>query len=104
MLRYGEIKERDAGSWAYDAIDRSGFLTYLSTPIDAIATQAGLSEGASRYSRENARLSLVLGPSAGLLTDTFNLAFEDNRLETAQKLLPFKLYQQIYNVATGGYK
>ena len=104
MLRYGEIKERDAGSWAYDAIDRSGFLTYLSTPIDAIATQTGMSEGASRYSRENARLSLVLGPSAGLLTDTFNLAFEDNRLETAQKLLPFKLYQQIYNVATGGYK
>ena len=104
ILRHGEIKERDAGAWAYDTIDRSGFLTYLSTPIDFVGKVSGLSEGSSRYSRENARLSLIGGPSAGLLMDGLDLAFEDNRLETAQKLLPFKLYQQIFNVATGGYK
>ena len=105
MLRYGEIQERSMAQWSYDTVDRSGFLTWLSTPIDQAVTHLGLSEGSSRYSRQNARLSLIGGPSAGLAVDIYDTALgesSDQRIRAAQKLTPFKLYQQIYDVIVNG--
>ena len=105
MLRYGELKDRSMAQWSYDTIDRSGFLTWLSTPIDQAVTHLGLSEGSSRYSRENRRLSLFFGPTAGLGVDIYDTALgedADQRIRAAQKLTPFKLYQQIYDVIVNG--
>lgn len=105
MLRYGEIQDRSMAQWSYDTIDRSGFLTWLSTPIDQAVTHLGLSEGSSRYSRESRRLSLFFGPTAGLGVDIYDTALgedADQRSRAAQKLTPFKLYQQIYDVIVNG--
>lgn len=105
ILRDGEIKERSMSQWSYDVIDRSGFLTWLSTPIDQAVTHLGLSEGSSRYGREKSRWSLIGGPSAGLAVDIYDTALGDStdqRLRAAQKLTPFKLYQQIYDVIVNG--
>lgn len=105
MLRYGEIQDRSMAQWSYDTIDRSGFLTWLSTPIDQAVTHLGLSKGSSRYGRQNARLSLIGGPTAGLMVDIYDTALGENsdqRIRAAQKLTPFKLYQQIYDVIVNG--
>ena len=105
MLRYGEIQDRSMSQWSYDTIDRSGFLTWLTTPIDQAVTHLGLSEGSSRYSRENRRLSLLFGPTSGLAVDIYDTALgedADQRSRAAQKLTPFKLYQQIYDVIVNG--
>lgn len=105
MLRSGEIQERSMAQWSYDTMDRSGFLTWLSSPIDQAVTHLGISEGSSRYGRQNARLSMIGGPTAGLGVDMYDAALgetSDQRINAAQKLAPFKLYQQLYDVITNG--
>lgn len=102
ILNNGEIKDRDAGQWAYDVIDRSGFLTYMS-PLFASGLMY-MGETPSRYSRERNRLGLVFGPTGGLMEDGLQLGdaaltgdFE-RAGDMAQKLTPFSLYQKIFKV------
>jgi len=104
ILRNGEIKERTMGEWSYETIDRSGFLTFLSVPIEGTRAAFGM-DGGSRYQNVSGRLSFIAGPTGGLLNDLLDLtSAEDNekRLQVANKLTPFKIYQQIFEVITGG--
>lgn len=104
LKRSGEIKKRSLGQWGYDIVDRAGFLMFLSTPISAGIQQAGLG-GSSRYSMERNRLALLAGPSGGLINDLLDLkdatvAGDGDRFsQVATKLMPFKLYKQIADVA-----
>lgn len=105
FLRNGEIKDRTQAQWAYDIIDRSGLLLYLSTPLASATSMFG--NEASRYSKERNRLALLFGPTGGLITDAWDMADataqgDTDRMGTVgQKLLPFKLYQQLATVALG---
>jgi hypothetical protein len=90
--------------WSYETIDRSGFLTFLSVPIEGTRSAFGM-DGGSRYQNVSGRLSFIAGPTGGLLNDLLDLtSAEDNekRLQVANKLTPFKIYQQIFEVITGG--
>ncbi len=104
LKRDGEIKKRSLGQWGYDIVDRAGFLMFLSTPISAGIQQAGLG-GSSRYSMERNRLALLAGPSGGLINDLLDLKDAtvsgdgDRMSQVATKLMPFKLYKQIADVA-----
>jgi hypothetical protein len=106
LIRDGEIKERSAAQWGYDVIDRSGFLTYLSTPSAQV--MRFFDAEASRYSNERNRFALVGGPTGGLVQDLMDLggAVGEGDLErmgrTGQKLMPFRVFAQIYDVITGG--
>jgi hypothetical protein len=102
MINQGELRERTPSQWAYDTIDRSGFLAYLSTPSAQVMRLFG--EQPSRYANERNRFALVGGPTGGLVQDLWDAgdaaAYGDmERLgEVGQKLLPFKVFSQIYNV------
>ena len=104
LKRSGEIKDRSLGQWGYDIVDRAGFLMMLSTPISAGIQQAGLT-GSSRYTMEKNRLALIAGPSGGLINDLWDLGDSaiagdgDRMSQVATKLMPFKLYKQIADVA-----
>ena len=104
IIRNGELKERTMGEWSYETIDRSGFLTFLSAPIEGTKFAFGM-DGGSRYQNVSGRLGFLGGPTGGLLNDLLDLtSAEDNekRLQVANKLTPFKIYQQIFEVITGG--
>lgn len=104
IKRNGEIKDRSVGQWGYDIVDRAGFLMFLSTPISAGANTFGMT-GASRYSQERQDIGLILGPTGGLFTDIMGLTRNavDGDMErvnqSLNKLMPFKLYKQIADVA-----
>lgn len=107
-LRYqGSIKERSLGQWGYDVADRAGFLMMLSVPLAEAGRTLGIAEKPSRYSSEKNRMSLIGGPTGGLITDVLDLkdAISDGDGDRIQqvgnKLLPFKLYKQIYDVTIG---
>jgi hypothetical protein len=107
ILNNGEIKERDMGQWAYDVVDRSGFLTYMSPYIGGAMMRLS-DQTPSRYSREKNRgLSLVFGPTGGLAEDLYDLgdAVSYGEFERARdiggKLLPFSMYQKIFKVIFG---
>lgn len=109
IKRNGEVEERSASQWGYDIVDRAGFLMFLSTPISAASQQFGMT-GASRYSMEKNRIALMLGPTGGLINDTWDLADAavardtDRMSQVGSKLMPFKLYKQIADVALEQYK
>ena len=104
-LRNGKIKERTPDQWAYDILDRSGYLMYLSAPSAQVynwaAWAAGSKSRPSRYSQNSNQLAMFLGPSGGTLSDIVktmtNLKYGDTDAagKHAQKLLPFHLYQQV---------
>ena len=107
-LRYqGKIKDRDLTQWGYDVMDRAGFLMMLSVPLAEAGKFVGVFEQPSRYSAEKNRWSLLLGPTAGLVEDGLDLsgAIRDGDTDRIQqignKLLPFKIYKQIYDVTIG---
>lgn len=103
ILRGGEIKERTNGEWAYDIIDRSGYLTWASAPLSMTAFITGIGE-TSRYSQVNQRLGTLGGPVGGLITTALDLTQAEDgeaRAKAAAKLLPFKMHQQIFDVITG---
>jgi hypothetical protein len=109
LKRKGKIKDRTPAEWGYDIMDRSGFLMWLSTPMAQITKELNIMGGGvgSRYSSERNRFSLVGGPTGGLLQDLMDMkdasvrgdtdAMQDNLI----KLMPFKLYYQLANVAMG---
>jgi hypothetical protein len=105
ILNNGEIRERDAAKWAYDVIDRSGMLTYMSPILGNAMMYAG--ETPSRYSREQNRLALAAGPTGGLGEDLLRLGDaaltgDTERMgDQAQKLLPLSMYQKIFKVIFG---
>ena len=109
IKRSGEVKDRSPTQWGYDIVDRAGFLMFLSTPISAASQQFGMT-GASRYSMEKNRMALLLGPTGGLINDTWDLADAtiagdtDRMSQVGSKLMPFKLYKQIADVALEQYK
>lgn len=107
-LRYqGKIKDRDLTQWGYDVMDRAGFLMMLSVPLAEAGKFVGVFEQPSRYSAEKNRWSLLLGPTAGLVEDALDLsgavrdADTDRIQQIGNKLLPFKIYKQIYDVTIG---
>ena len=106
IKRNGEIKDRTVGQWAYDTVDRAGFLMMLSTPIAEISKQLGVGD-VSRYSMEKNRISLLGGPTGGLINDLWdgvNAATQgdvDRLTQVGTKLMPFKLYKQMADVALG---
>jgi len=62
-------------------------------------------DGGSRYQNVSGRLGFLGGPTGGLVNDLLDFTTaEDNerRLEVANKLTPFKIYQQIFDVIRGG--
>jgi hypothetical protein len=109
LKRKGEILDRTPTEWGYDIMDRSGFLMWLSTPMAQISKELSIFGGGvgSRYSSERNRFSLVGGPTGGLLQDLFDLKDSSRRgdtdamQDTLIKLMPFKLYYQLANVAMG---
>ncbi len=104
LIRGGELQERTMAEWSYETIDRSGFLTFLSAPIEGTKFAFGM-DGGSRYQNVSGRLGFLGGPTGGLVNDLLDFTTaEDNerRLEVANKLTPFKIYQQIFDVIRGG--
>lgn len=105
LLNHGEIKERDATQWAYDVIDRSGMTTYMS-PLIAEVLKHTSGDMPSRYTAERNRWTLLGGATGGLLQDGLDLkdavvAGDGERAgKVAQKLAPFKIYSQMYNLVT----
>ena len=105
LLRHGEVKERSPSQWAYDVIDRSGYLMYLTVPSAQVynwaAWMAGETERPSRYSNLSNPKSLILGPSWGTLSDIesalVNLQYGDTDQagKHALKLLPMQMYKQV---------
>lgn len=108
IKRSGSVKERGLAQWAYDVVDRAGFLMFLSTPLAEASKQFGAGD-VSRYSMEKNRLSLIGGPTGGLINDAFDFGSAvrdgdgDRMLQVGNKLLPFKLYKQMADVALGNY-
>ena len=106
LLRGGQIEERTNGKWAYDIIDRSGYLTWASAPVSMGGRLLGL-DGSSRYSQLNGRLGMALGPTGGILGNLMDVGqAEDSEARTraAIKLTPFKIHQQIFGIITGAEK
>jgi hypothetical protein len=107
ILRTGEIKDRDQSEWAYDIIDRSGLLAYTSPLLAEVMMRFG-EQLPSRYARERNRLTMVLGPTGGLIQDAADLydagtTGDTERFgNTALKFLPLHVYGQMWNIATGG--
>lgn len=108
IKRSGSVKERGLAQWGYDVVDRAGFLMFLSTPLAEASKQFGAGD-VSRYSMEKNRLSLIGGPTGGLINDAFDFGAAvrdgdgDRMLQVGNKLLPFKLYKQMADVALGNY-
>lgn len=109
ILNHGEIKDRDAKSWAYDVVDRSGLTAWLSPMIaQGVKTVGGQT---SRYSSERDRFVLIGGPTGGLVQDVWDLGTNvasgdgDKVWKTTKKLAPFnmlgKLWNMIHSTATG---
>lgn len=109
LKRKGQIKDRTPAEWGYDIMDRSGFLMWLSTPMAQITKELNIAGGGvgSRYSSERNRFSLIGGPTGGLLQDLLDMkdasvAGDTDRMQdNLIKLMPFKLYYQLANVAMG---
>ena len=105
LLRTGEIKERNAGEWAYDILDRSGYLMYLTVPASGAFTFAnvalGLQSAPSRYANQSNQMAVMFGPSGNTLTDLWNVgqgaAFGDTDqiAKHGSKLLPFQILKQV---------
>ena len=105
LLRTGEIKERNAGEWAYDILDRSGYLMYLTVPASGAFTAAnvwfGLKSAPSRYANQNSVFGFLGGPSANTLMDLSGLAGgamygdADAMGAAASKLIPFQILKQV---------
>ena len=106
LLRHGEIKERSASAWAYDILDRSGFLMYTTVPSAAVynwgAWAAGSKERPSRYSQNSNQLSFLFGPTGGTMADIMgagtNAMYGDTAAagKHALKLAPWQSFQQIF--------
>ncbi len=109
IINNGEIKDRDAKTWAYDVVDRSGLTAWLS-PMFAQGLKLVGGE-TSRYSSERDRWALLAGPTGGLAQDVMDLGSAaiagdgDRVLQTTKKLAPFnmlgKLWNMIHSSATG---
>jgi len=106
LLRHGEIKDRSASAWAYDILDRSGFLMYTTVPSAAVynwgAWAAGSKERPSRYSQNSNQLSFLFGPTGGTMADIMgagtNAMYGDTDAagKHALKLAPWQSFQQIF--------
>lgn len=106
LLRHGEIKDRSASAWAYDILDRSGFLMYTTVPSAAVynwgAWAAGSKERPSRYSQNSNQLSFLFGPTGGTMADIMgagtNAMYGDTAAagKHALKLAPWQSFQQIF--------
>ena len=105
LLNDGKIKERSALEWGYDAIDRAGYLAYLSSYLSAGIRMVGGTT--SRYSQERNRLAQILGPTGSLIQDTWDVADGvaqgdvDRTTKAAWKLAPLSTYRQVIDLATG---
>jgi hypothetical protein len=102
IQRDGKIKDRSAGQWAYDIVDRSGILMYLSAPLADAKKFLNIGGGeTSRYSMEKDRLSLLLGPTGGLVSDVLDMKDAittgdvDRATRVGTKLMPFSFYARI---------
>ena len=104
LQRSGEIKERSPVEWAYDVLDRSGYLMYLTVPSSMAFNMAnvafGLKEAPSRFANRN-QWTLFLGPSFATAEDIsgsiFNLAHGDAEQagKHAMKLVPFQILKNV---------
>ena len=105
LLRSGEIKDRNAGEWAYDILDRSGYLMYLTVPASGAFNMAnvafGLKSAPSRYANQNSILGVMLGPSGNTIADMAGLGYgalygdTEAMAKHGQKLLPFQILKQV---------
>ena len=105
LLRSGEIKERNAGEWAYDILDRSGYLMYLTVPAAGAFNLAnvafGLKSAPSRYATQNSQLGLMFGPSGNTISDIFGLGYGlaygdvDQINKHGWKLAPYQIIKQV---------
>ena len=105
LLRTGEIKERNAGEWAYDILDRSGYLMYLTVPASGAFNAAnvafGLKSAPSRYANQNSIFGVLGGPSTNTLMDLGGLASgamygdADAIAKHGSKLIPFQILKQV---------
>tara|TARA_R100001594_G_scaffold38894_1_gene70355 strand:+ start:2514 stop:6707 length:4194 start_codon:yes stop_codon:yes gene_type:complete len=105
LLRSGEIKERNAGEWAYDILDRSGYLMYLTVPASGAFNLAnvafGLKSAPSRYATQNNQFALLFGPSGNTISDIFGLGYgltygnADQIQKHGMKLLPYQILKQV---------
>lgn len=102
ILNRGEIKDRSAGEWAYDVIDRSGYITWLTTPSAEIMRWFG--ESPSRFYRQQDRFSLLLGPTGGLVNDVLDVkdavayGDSDELFDAVNQLTPFTMHQRILKI------
>ena len=111
LINRGEIRDRTPSEWAYDIIDRSGLMMYLSTPSAGVYNMAAYWTGSksrpSRYSQTSSRFATMGGPAGGLINDIWDTVdaarYGDGKKagQKAMKLLPFQIYlrsaQQIHN-------
>jgi len=100
LIRGGEIKERSAGEWTRDVLDRSGLLTWLSPYIAAIEKTTGLGAGGSRFQANNT-IGQLLGPTMGLASDTIDglNALSDPNQEASDKLKQLAPYQALFKLS-----
>lgn len=88
LIRYGKVKKREPEQWAYDILDRSGALAYLSVPVGALtATVSG--NAPSRYYQQKNVPTLLMGPTGGLVGDLYDFATNPS-LKGAHRIAPFK--------------
>jgi len=103
LLRTGEIQERTDFQWAYDVIDRSGYLMHLTVPSAALLKISGLGN-ASRYKNShNGDLSLLLGPTGMIAKRGMGLGSalmegdSDAVGRQANRLLPYQIIHQLFD-------
>ena len=111
LLRDGTVRDRSPGAWAYDILDRSGYLMYLTVPSAALYRTAsyyiGASERPSRYSQSSNVMSLLAGPSGNLLYNLGGLGTDavygdmEGVKKTALKLAPFQILKQVSEKIAG---
>ena len=105
ILRHGEVKERSAPQWAYDILDRSGYLMFMSVPAASIYNVAGAAIGfkerPSRYSQQTSQLALLFGPTGNTMADMLGIGQNavygdfDDAGKHAMKLLPYQIFKQV---------
>ena len=101
MIRHGEIKDRSAGEWTRDVLDRSGALAWLSPYAAAIEKSTGLGAGGSRFQANNT-MGQLFGPTFGLGTDVvsgINALSDPERDDGAEKLRRLAPYQALFKIA-----
>lgn len=110
IVNHGTVRERDLSEWAYDIIDRSGYLAWTA-PYSGAAWRILFDKQTSKYSYYNDFVGQFLGPTYGTAQDIARFGFavdeqgSEEIINKGMRLLPysdiFRAAARIAEAATG---